>query len=196
MTSINTNSSVEQQNQSNADTHQTACFEKQTYYAQPYSLDAQGFYFNDFEDYESKAESLKDCYGNPVEEFEIQFIDGSSELCDLFQSAGVNQANLGQFFAVVDEVPEYQYPALYFLLEQGRDLEDALNNYDEVQVQSGNLEDVAQEIFEEIYMHEVPKHLQAYIDYSAFARDCEYGGDMVEFEFGGDTYTCTNASSI
>lgn len=194
MNSLNSNQNSIQQNNSTSPAPQTACVE--TYYAQPYSLDAQGFYFSDLEDYEAKAEALKDCYGNQVEEFEIQFIDGSKELCDLFNACYVNQANLGQFLAIVDEVPEHQYPSFYFLMEQGRDMEDALNNYDEVQVQSGNLEDAAQELFDEIYMHEVPKHLQQYIDYSAFANDCQCGGDLVEFEFGGDTYTCTNANSL
>ena len=33
--------------------HQTAC--EKSYYAQPYNPDAQGFYFNDLENYEAQA---------------------------------------------------------------------------------------------------------------------------------------------
>lgn len=47
-----------------------------TFFAQPYSLDAVGFYFDTLEAYPEKSENLLDAFGNPVEEFEIQFIDG------------------------------------------------------------------------------------------------------------------------
>jgi len=47
-----------------------------TLYAQPYNINATGFYFTSPEEYEQKAEGLTDRYGCPVEEFEIQLIDG------------------------------------------------------------------------------------------------------------------------
>lgn len=194
MNSTNTNSQSSQKT-FNGDTHQIAC--EKSYYAQPYSLDAQGFYFTDFADYEAKAEALRDCWGNAVEEFEIQFIDGSGEECDLFQACNVNQANLEAFLAVLDEVPDYQLSALYYLCGvQGYGMEEALGKLDEVTIFSGSLEDASEELFDEIYAHEIPEKLRVYIDYSAFARDCQYGGDMAEFEFAGETCTCTNASCI
>ncbi|ADL55538.1 antirestriction protein ArdA [Gallionella capsiferriformans] len=196
MNAISTNNQSVQQQQINGDAHQTACESSQTYYAQPYSLDASGFYFSNFDDYTTKVEALRDCNGNQVEEFEIQFIDGSHAESDLFQAANVNQCNLGQFLAIVDEVSDFSLPAIFYLLDQGRTIEDAFNNFDEVCLFSGCLEDAAEELFDEIYAHEIPENLRIYIDYCAFARDCQYGGDMVEFEFGGETYTCTNASGL
>ena len=195
MNTIATNNQSSQQQAFNGDTHQTACV--RNFYAQPDSLDAGGFYFSDFEDYEAKVEALRDCWGNPVEEFEIQFIDGSSEQSALFQACGVGQANLEAFLEMLDEVPEYQFSALYYLCGvQGYGMAEALDKLDEVTIFSGSLEDASAELFDECYAHEIPENLRVYIDYSAFARDCLCGGDMAEFEFAGETCTCTNANSI
>ena len=195
MNTIATNNQSSQPQAFNGDTHQTACV--QTYFAQPYSLDAQGFYFSDFEDYQQNVEALRDCHGNQVEEFEIQFIDGSKEECDLFQACGVIQATLEAFLEMLDEVPDYQFSALYYLCGvQGYGMADALDKLDDVTIYAGSLEDASAELFDECYAHEIPESLRVYIDYSAFARDCQYGGDMAEFEFAGETYTCTNSNSI
>lgn len=45
-------------------------------HAQPYDITANGFYFESLEDYADKAKSNRNDYGDPVEEYEIQFIDG------------------------------------------------------------------------------------------------------------------------
>ena len=47
-----------------------------TLHATPYNTDATGFYFTDALDYETKSTVHVDRYGNLVEEFEIQLIDG------------------------------------------------------------------------------------------------------------------------
>ena len=59
-----------------------------TLHATPYNIDATGFYFTDINDYETKATKHVDCYGNLVEEFEIQFIDGDD--AELFEACGIN----------------------------------------------------------------------------------------------------------
>ncbi|MDP2761472.1 MAG: antirestriction protein ArdA [Sideroxyarcus sp.] len=69
-----------------------------------------------------------------------------------------------------------------------------MDKIDEVCLYEGNLEDATGELFEECHAHAIPENLRFYIDYKAFARDCEMGGDMVEFDYDGTTYTCTNAS--
>ena len=51
-------------------------------HATPHSLD----------DYLAKWEKPLDRFGNFVEEFEIQFIDG--DYAELFEECGINQANL------------------------------------------------------------------------------------------------------
>lgn len=175
--------------------HQTAC--EKSYFAQPYSLDAQGFYFSTLEEYEEKVNQCRDSFGLPVEEFEIMFIDGSSEEAGLFKACSVNQANLGQFLSIIEDLPEYQQPALFYLCDVvGYGMEEAMNKLDDVSIYSGELKDAAEELFDECYAHEIPDHIKNYIDYDAFARDCELGGDMTEFEFAGDTYTITNAACL
>ncbi|MEP3296768.1 MAG: hypothetical protein ABJO27_09875 [Pseudoruegeria sp.] len=62
-------------------------------HAQPYDLSAAGFCFQTAEEYAEKANALRNDYGAPVEEFEIQFIDGEHIDCELAQAIGLNQAN-------------------------------------------------------------------------------------------------------
>ena len=182
-------------NQSKVEAHQTAY--DVILYAQPYNLDAKGFYFHNLEEFGDETEHCFDAFGLHVEEFEIQFIDGNREACDLFEACGVNQANLGQFFDIHDDVPEYQWPALYYLCDVvGDDMETAINKLDDVTLYTGTLKEAAEELFDECYAHSIPENLRFYIDYEKFARDCELGGDMHEFELAGTTYTCTNAACV
>lgn len=165
-------------------------------FAQPYSLDARGFYFSDYEDYTAKAEALRDSFGNPVEEFEIQVIDGDAEEIDLFNACGVNQANLEQFFDEVLTIDDHQKPAFFYLTNVlNCTVDQALEKIEEPSIYEGELKDAAEELFDECYLSDIPESVRNYIDYAAFARDCELGGDMAEFEFAGTTYTCTNAAA-
>ena len=75
-------------------------------YAQPYDISATGFYFKSAEEYEKNVKALRNEYGDPVEEFEIQFIDGDAIDCDLAEAIGLNQVNLARFFEIVDEWDE------------------------------------------------------------------------------------------
>ena len=179
--------------------HQAACVEVNTVtlYAQPYNINARGFYFGSMAEYNEKSEELTDRYGSLVEEFEIQFIDGDREDAQLFSACSVNQCNLEQFFTLVDEFDDREKAALFYLTNvNGQSMEDAVSNLDDVNLYEGYLKEAAEELFDECYAHEIPESLRCYIDYEAFARDCELGGDMYEFEFAGKTYTCTNAACV
>ena len=72
------------------------------FYAQPYDISAEGFYFRGFDEYCERAANAKNQIGNRVEEFEIQFIDGDQIDCDLAKAWGVNQANISHFFDVAE----------------------------------------------------------------------------------------------
>ena len=72
-------------------------------HAQPYDVSATGFYFETVEEYKKNANGLRNAYGDPVEEFEIQFIDGEGIDWDLANAIGINQANFSQFFECVDD---------------------------------------------------------------------------------------------
>ncbi len=77
------------------------CLRAITLHAQPYDITARGFYFDSYKDYAEKAAKLRNDYGDPVEEFEIQFIDGEAIDCELAKAIGINQANLADYFACV-----------------------------------------------------------------------------------------------
>ena len=166
-----------------------------TLYAQPYNMDAQGFYFHSFEQYETKSENLRDRFGNVVEEFEIQFIDGDD--AELFEACGINQSNLVTWFDDIEDKDENEKIALYFLTgELGYTLDQAMDKVEDVIIYEGDAKEAAEELFDECYAHTIPENLRWYFDMDKFARDLEIGGDFNEFNFNGTTYTCTNASGI
>lgn len=150
------------------------------YHAQPYSLDAVGFYFDSLEEYQEKAARAVDRFGQPVEEFEIQFIDG--EEYKLFNALGVTQASLAAWFELLDELDdnEDRYLIACFLAENGHDAKDIPVRIDDYSVYRGSAEDYAREIVEDCY--EIPANLQYYIDYEKLGRDMVLEGSITELE--------------
>jgi hypothetical protein len=117
-----------------------------TFYAQPYSLDHTGFYFDSPEAFETGMAALNK---RGCEEVEIQFIDGDDHLVDLAKCANIHQGNVDLWFEVLDEFSELEALQLGYLLERGFDLDDALGRYEEVCLYNGTAEDYAQELIEE-----------------------------------------------
>lgn len=168
------------------------------FYANPYNPDANGFYFETFEEFENQAENLIDSFGAPVEEFHLEFIDGEKYESELFEKAKINTANLEQFIEFMESVHPNEAAILSYLLS---DLnmkfeEETIDMIDEVNLYEGTLLDAASEMFDELYLHDVPEGLRNYIDYDSFANDEKCEGNMVEFTFAGKTYTVTNASEL
>jgi hypothetical protein len=197
MTNAN-NTEMNNQDQSRSSAHpdltKKAIFTT-TLYAQPYSMDAVGFYFHTFEEFETQSENLRDRFGNPVEEFEIQFIDGDD--AELFEACCINQANLSMWFDDIEDMDDHEKIALYFLTGTlGYNLDQAMDKVEDVIIFEGDAKEAAEELFDECYAHTIPENLRFYFDMDKFARDLEIGGDFNEFDFNGTTYTCTNASGI
>jgi antirestriction protein len=63
-------------------------------------------------------------------------------------------------------------------------------------IQEGTLLDAATDYFDDCFINDIPEAVRGYIDYEAFARDIQLGGDMTEFDYQGQTYTCTNSNSL
>jgi hypothetical protein len=145
-----------------------------TYFAQPYNLSATGFYFTDLEDYNAKASKARDDYGLPVEEFEIQYIDGDE--AELFAAAGVTQASLRQWFDLLDELDgdADRIVIARHLLGLGYAMDDLTFHLDDYSVYHGSRADYARETVEECY--QVPGNLAFYIDYDWLGRDMELEG--------------------
>jgi hypothetical protein len=164
-------------------------------HASPYNPAARGFNFSTAEEFTTQASALLDRYGNAVEEFELQYLDGEDS--QLFEACGINQCNLPTWFDDIEPLEDYEKAALFYLVDQvGYRLNEALEKIADVCISECSLIDAASELFDECYLSEVPQAIQNYIDYDAFARDCRLGGDMCEFRFGGTTWTVTNASEV
>ena len=101
-----------------------------TLHATPYNIDATGFYFENVSEYETKATIQVDRFGNLVEEFEIQFIDGDD--AELFEACAINQANLNRWFDNIEFLQDFEKAGLYYLVAiAGYNLEQALTKIDE-----------------------------------------------------------------
>ena len=194
MFTSNENIQSSSHNQFNVGTHQK---NEVGYYAQPYSLDAQGFYFSSFEEYQEKVETLRDCFGNPVEEFEIQFVDGSAEDSALFEAFNINQCNLEAFLEMIEELNDHEKAQVFYLgSNHGISLEDAFRSHEDVCITEQDANEYGYELFFEIYGHDIPESLHSYIDTDAFTHDMELNGELCSFDFGGLNYLCTNANGF
>ena len=150
-------------------------------HAQPYDLAATGFYFESAHDYAAKADALRNDYGQPVEEFEIQFIDGETIDAQLFEALRVNQCNLAGFFDAVEDWNDHQkVRAIIAVSEVGYRFELGRDDPDEFDIdlyEIDSLRDLAIEFVEEGLFGDIPKAIENYLDYDAIARDLsmDYG---------------------
>lgn len=147
------------------------------FYAQPYSIDHTGFFFDSPETFEAGMEKLNQ---KRCEEVEIQFIDGDDHLASLAKDARINQANIDLWFETLDDLDETQAQQLCYLLDRSFTLEDSLDRYEEVCIYTGSATDYAQELIEETT--DIPDNLRYYIDYEAIARDMKINGEIEEID--------------
>ncbi|AQQ04125.1 antirestriction protein ArdA [Roseibium algicola] len=163
-------------------------------FAQPYDISANGFYFESFEDYQAKAAKAVNHYGERVEEFEIQFIDGDEIYCELAKAYGINQANLKSYFSAVDELDEDEKKTVILAVgECGYDIERVLGHIGGMDLDIyyvSSMRELAEQFVEEGLFGEIPERLQYYLDYDAIARDLSV--DYTETVIAGETliYRC------
>jgi len=163
-------------------------------YAQPYDISATGFYFDSAEDYQNKADKCRNDFGDVVEEFEIQFIDGERIDCEFASALGLNQINFGRYFDLVDEWEDHE--KIRFIIANGecgyniklenQDIE-ALD-LDIYEVES--LKELAEQFIDEGLYGEIPSHLQNYIDLEAIARDLSMDYAMTDIAGDRLAYRC------
>ena len=163
-------------------------------YAQPYDTSACGFFFEDAETYARKAAALRNDYGQPVEEFEIQFIDGENIDAELAKAWGLSQCNLARFLEVVEKWSDDQ--KIHFIIGVGEccfgfdpdDVDPYQFDVDIYHVDS--LRDLAEQFVDDGLFGEFPKHLEFYIDYDAIARDLAVDFSIAEINGGRLAYAC------
>lgn len=158
------------------------------YHATPYDVSASGFYFDGYEEYQTKAKNHKNEYGDLVEEFEIQFIDGDNY--KLFNALGINQANLEQWFIDFENLEgEEPIKAIYLAEYCAENMSDILDNLDDVSLFEGTAKEYAEEYINDCgLLSELPEHLHYYFDVESFARDMVLGGDITEAEIMNTHY--------
>jgi antirestriction protein len=143
-------------------------------HAQPYDIAATGFHFETAEGYEKSANALRNDYGDPVEEFEIQFIDGESTDCDLAKAIGLNQANFARYFEIVDKWEEWEKRLVILAVGEccyqfSDDTSPTDFDIDIYDVDS--MRELAEQFVEEGLYGDIPENLQFYIAFEAIARD-------------------------
>ena len=165
-----------------------------TLFAQPYDISASGFYFESTEDYDNKADKAVNDYGQQVEEFEIQFIDGEEIDCQLAQAWGLNQGSFSAFFEAVDDWDD-DHKRRYIIAvgECCYDHDEVANdpNGPDIDIYYvDSLRDLAEIFVDEGLYGPIPVAVQFYIDYDAMARDLAV--DYSETEIAGErlVYAC------
>lgn len=163
-------------------------------YAQPYDISAIGFYFETVEEYQKKAKRARNDFGQPVEEFEIQFIDGERIDAALADAWGLNQVNLSRVLDAIDEWDEHE--KIRFIIavgECGYDAEAAADDLDGLDVdiyEEESLRDLAERFVEDGLFGDVPEAFRFYIDYDAIARDLAVDYSTTEIAGAHLIYRC------
>ncbi len=157
------------------------------FYAQPYDISAEGFHFRNMRDYDQNASDHANRYGDRVEEFEIQFIDGELIDADFAKAWGLNQANICPFIEAATDWEEWQ--KTHFIIavgECGYDFDPEAVDPDEFDVdiyEEESMKELAYRFVDEGLFGEVPESFQHYIDYDAIARDLSF--DYSQTVIGG-----------
>jgi Antirestriction protein (ArdA) len=165
-----------------------------TLYAQPYDISATGFYFDTLADYEGKAAKNRNSYGQLVEEYELQFIDGADIDAQLFKALNIHQGNFNHFLTVCEEWDSDQMKKVIIAVgECGYDFDLASGDPDDFDVdiyQMDSLKELAEHFVDEGLFGTIPDEIRNYLDYDALARNLGY--DYTEATVGGDRliYRC------
>ena len=163
-------------------------------FAQPYDISAVGFYFRTASEYAEKSAKLRNAAGWPVEEFELQFIDGESIDAKLFEALGVNQCNFPQFLDACDAWDDDQKRKVIIAVgECGYSFDLTSGDPDDFDIdlyEMDSLRELAEQFVDEGLFGDIPDPIRNYLDYDAIARDL--GMDYSETTIAGTrlVYRC------
>lgn len=156
-------------------------------FAQPYDISANGFYFASVEGYEKQSARLRNAYGQRVEEFEIQFIDGDAIDAHLFKAVGIHQGDIGAFLDACHSLETYQKQKIIIAVgECGYTFDLKTGDPDELDVdlyEMDSLRELAEHFVDEGLYGEIPESIKYHLDYDSIARDL--GMDFSETVIGG-----------
>lgn len=158
-----------------------------TLYAQPYDISATGFYFTSADEYDDSAKNLTNAHGDPVEEFEIQFIDGERMDCELAKAIGINQANFADFLECAETWEDWKKINVIIAtgdLGYSFDPLDGPDHYGIDVYWVSTMRELAEQFVDDGLFGEVPEQFQFYINYDAIARDLAV--EYSEIEIAGE----------
>lgn len=158
-------------------------------YAQPYDISACGFFFSSAEEYLIKAGRLRNGFGQPVEEFEIQFCDGETVDAELFRALGIHQGNFPAFLKACREWDLHGKVLAIIAAGKcghafGPDFDP--EGFDIDLYEMGSMRELAWHFVDEGLFGEIPAHVQNYLDFDAMARDLSM--DYGEIRVAGTNY--------
>ncbi|KHA51920.1 antirestriction protein ArdA [Sulfitobacter geojensis] len=162
-------------------------------HAQPYDLSATGFYFESVEEFDAKAKANRNDYGQLVEEYEIQFIDGEAIDCDLAKAIGINQANFGNFLKCADAWEAHEKVNVIIAVGECGYNFDPDESSDQLGIDIyavDTLRKLAEQFVDEGLYGEIPESLQYYIDFDAIARDLSVEFSEATVAGGRYVYAC------
>ncbi len=165
-----------------------------TLYAQPYDISATGFYFRSADEFTSKATRAVNGFGDPVEEFEVQFIDGDDLDCVLAGAWALYQSNYADYLQAVEDWAESEKIAFIIAVgECGYRFDpktDGPGDFDVDLYAVDSLRDLAEQFADEGLFGEIPAPLVHYIDYDAIARDLAFDYSMTDIAGTRYAYRC------
>lgn len=165
-----------------------------TLYAQPYDISAMGFYFTSADQFTDNALRAMNDYGDPVEEFEIQFIDGEDLDCALAHAWNLYQSNFADFLQAVDEWDDRE--KLVYIIAVGEcgyrfdPKTDAPDDFDVDLYEVESLHDLAEQFVDGGLFGDIPAHASRYIDYDAIARDLAFDYAVIDIAGTRYAYRC------
>jgi hypothetical protein len=161
-----------------------------TLFAQPYDVAATGFYFHGFEEYQTKASTLRNDYGEEVEEFVIPFIVGDGLDCDLFKALEVHQGELEAYFTACESWDDYQKIIVIIAVGECNysfDLEnDSSDDFDIELYELDSIQELAEQFIEDGLYGVIPNAIRFYLDIDAITR--ELSMDYSEINLNGINY--------
>lgn len=164
-------------------------------FAQPYDITAYGFYFETAEEYQEKADKLLNSSGWPVEEFEIQFIDGEMIDAKLFRALDVSQCNLEDFLEATENW-DYQdkIKVIIAVGEAGYRFDFKKDDPDQFDIElyeMDTLSDLAEQFVEDGLFGEIPENIRSYLDYDAIAYDLGMEYSTIRIDDTNYIYRCS-----
>lgn len=149
-------------------------------HAQPYDISACGFYFRGLQEFTDKSSNLLNHYGHPVEEFEIQFIDGDDLDCAIFKALSTQQNTIGDYFNACECFADDQ--KIKVILATGEcgytfDYKsDDPDSFDIDIYELDSMRDLAEQFIEEGLFGDIPENIRHYLDLSIDYSETEIAG--------------------